>query len=95
MGAARAGDGRPWRGGPVPSSPHRLGGSDVEMGSGRKQPFHGDAHLDAYNRPSRYSTIASKQQRPRPGGRFRKEAQEKLQKERDEIFSKFADLKFL
>ncbi|CAB1113939.1 unnamed protein product [Ectocarpus sp. CCAP 1310/34] len=94
MGAAGAGDGRPWRGGPVSSS-HRLGDSDMEMGSGRKQPFHGDAHLHAYNRPSRYSTIASKQQRPRPGGRFRKEAQEKLQKERDEIFSKFADLKFL
>ncbi|CAN0428077.1 unnamed protein product [Ectocarpus sp. 12 AP-2014] len=94
MGAAGAGDGRPWRGGPM-SSPHRLGGSDVEMGSGRKQPFHGDAHLHAYNRPSRYSAIPSKQQRPRPGGRFRKEAQEKLQKERDEIFSKFADLKFL
>ncbi|CAM9414441.1 unnamed protein product, partial [Ectocarpus sp. 13 AM-2016] len=77
MGAAGAGDGRPWRGGPV-SSPQRLGGSDVEMGSGRKQPFHGDAHLHAYNRPSRYSAIPSKQQRPRPGGRFRKEAQEKV-----------------
>eukprot|EP00903_Cladosiphon_okamuranus_P008412 g8088.t1 len=89
---------RRWRG---ESSPSR---GAADGAGGTEQQFHADPHPHAYNhlhRHSRHATLAAKQrqqqqQRQRPAGaRFRKESQDKLQKERDEIFSKFADLKFV
>eukprot|EP00752_Nemacystus_decipiens_P010356 g9226.t1 len=105
-GRGTSANSRRWRGGE--SSPTQVaGGGDGSVGS--QQQFHADPHPHAYNhlhRHSRHATLAAKQrqqqqqqqrqQRQRPaGGRFRKESQDKLQKERDEIFSKFADLKFV
>ncbi|CAM9925710.1 unnamed protein product [Scytosiphon promiscuus] len=103
--AAAAGRGmspgvRRLRTGAVPSSPGAGGGN-------QQQPSHGDPHPHAYNylhRHPRHPALAGRQkqqqqqqqrQQRSAGGRFRKEAQDKLQKERDDIFSRFADLKFV
>ncbi|CAM9557302.1 unnamed protein product [Pylaiella littoralis] len=76
------------------------GGGGVGSGAGSQQQLHGDHAHNHLHRHTRHAALTARQkqqqQRQRPaGGRFRKESQDKLQKERDEIFRKFADLKFV
>eukprot|EP00904_Undaria_pinnatifida_P010286 jgi/Undpi1/6388/HiC_scaffold_20.g08869.m1 len=85
---AAAGTASRWHGGgtaglslPRPLAPPSLSSSSlIGMGRQREQ--------------RQQNRLAMSHQKQRPG-RFRKEAQDKLKKERDEIFSKFADLKFV
>lgn len=70
-------------------SPSPSAASLIVMG---KQQREQQQHRHHHHHTQQHLAMTHQKQRP---GRFRKEAQDKLQKERDEIFSKFADLKFV